>query len=78
VRPTPELEVKGEPVAADATVDDVTVEPAVDDTQELFQTAQTTEATTQRSVEDAPKADEAEVQTHAEHPGEENIPPEKK
>jgi N utilization substance protein A len=83
----PELEAKGEPVGeasvydrttGDATADDVTVERAVDDTQELFQTEQTTEGMAQRSVEDAPNADEAEVQTHKEHPGEEGIPPEKK
>jgi transcription termination/antitermination protein NusA len=83
----PELEPKGEPVGeagvydrttGDATADDVTVEPAVDDTQELFQTEQTIEGITQRSVEDAPNADEAEVIAHDEHPDEKDIPPEKK
>jgi transcription termination/antitermination protein NusA len=86
-RVLPELEPKGEPIGADTvydrttgdpTEDDVTVEPAADDTQELFQTEQTIEGIVQSSVEDAPNADEAEVHTHQEHPGEENIPPEKK
>jgi N utilization substance protein A len=83
----PELVPKGEPVGAqgnhdrttgDPTEDDVTGEPAPDDTEELFQTEQTIEGITQRSVEDAPNADEAEVHTHGEHPDEKDIPPEKR
>jgi N utilization substance protein A len=83
----PELVVEGEPVGAagardrttgDATADDVTVEPAPELDQELFQTEQTIEGIQQRAVEDAPPADEAEVQTHDEHPAEKNIAPEKR
>jgi len=74
---SPELIPKDEPVG-DATAGDVTVEPAADDTQELFQTQQTIEGTIQRSVEDAPNADEAEVHAHDEDPEERDIPPEKR
>jgi hypothetical protein len=48
----------------------VTVEPAPDPDQEPIQTEQTVEGIQQRAVEDAPPADEAEVQTHDEHPAE--------
>ncbi len=45
--------------------------------QELFEEGQATEAAIERGVENAPPADEAEVETHEKHPDEENIPPEK-
>jgi N utilization substance protein A len=82
----PELLPKGEPVdredlghrtTGDAIADDETVLPASDDEEELFQTEQTQEGIIERAVEDAPNADEAEVQTHDSHPGEKDIPPEK-
>jgi N utilization substance protein A len=83
----PGLIVKGEPVGpagapdrttGDATADDITVEPAPDLDQKLFQTEQTIEGIQQRAVEEAPPADEAEVQTHDEHPAEKDIAPEKR
>jgi N utilization substance protein A len=82
----PELEPKGQPVGepgaeaettGDATADDVTGEPAPALDQELFETEQTVEGIRERAVEDAPAADEAEVQTHQQHPDEKDIPPEK-
>ncbi|MFB3814895.1 MAG: transcription termination factor NusA [Terriglobales bacterium] len=82
----PELEPKGEPVGVvnardastgDPTKNDVTLEPAPDESQELFQTQQTVEGIRDRAVEDAPPADEADVQAHQQHPDEKDIPPEK-
>jgi N utilization substance protein A len=82
----PEFEPKGQiegepgaeaPTTGDATADDVTGDRAPTLDQELFETGQTQEGIVERSVEDAPPADEAEVQTHQQHPDEKNIPPEK-
>lgn len=61
--------------------DDSAVSPELElkaEDQELLETGQTQEAIIESSVEDAPNADEAEVHTHDEHPGEEDIPSEKK
>jgi beta-lactamase superfamily II metal-dependent hydrolase len=44
---------------------------------ELVEEQQTFEAEVVSGVENAPPADEAEVTTHGEHPGEDDIPPEK-
>ena len=83
----PELVSKGEPVGqpgtadrttGDAIADDVTGEPAPTEEQELFQTEQTSEGIVERSVEDAPPADESEVETHGSHPQEKDMPPEKR
>jgi N utilization substance protein A len=71
-------QLEGEPTG-DPDVNDGTGVAVVphSDTDELLETEQTTEAIIQSSVEDAPYADEEEVHTHGEHPGEEDIPPEK-
>jgi N utilization substance protein A len=61
----------------DATADDATIEPAPELAQELFETEQTAKGIREPVVEEAPPADEAEVQVHSEHPGEKEIPPEK-
>ncbi|HYE26241.1 MAG TPA: transcription termination factor NusA [Clostridia bacterium] len=45
---------------------------------ELYETEQTTEAAIVSGVENAPPADEAEVHVHGEHPGEDDIDPEKR
>jgi hypothetical protein len=44
----------------------------------LLETEQTLEGITESAVEDAPPADEEEVHTHGEHPGETDIPEEEK
>jgi N utilization substance protein A len=64
----------GDPVADDITGVQQTPHS---DTAELFETEQTLEGITQAAVEDAPPADEEEVHTHGEHPGERDIEPEK-
>ncbi|PWT70409.1 MAG: transcription termination/antitermination protein NusA, partial [Proteobacteria bacterium] len=71
--------VEGEPTG-DPAADDSTGVAAVphSDTDELLETEQTQEAITQSAVEDAPPADEEEVHAHGEHPGEADIPEEKK
>jgi N utilization substance protein A len=53
-------------------------EQAPDSVDELAETGQNLEASIIDGVENAPPADEAEVNTHEEHPGEEDIPPGKK
>jgi N utilization substance protein A len=64
----------GDPVADDITGVEQTPHS---DTAELLETEQTLEGITQAAVEDAPPADEEEVHTHGEHPGERDIEPEK-
>ena len=53
-------------------------EQAPESVDELAETGQSTEASIIDGVENAPPADEAEVTTHEEHPGEADVPPEKK
>ncbi len=75
---TPELGTTEEsPVSTEPVSTELEPKGEADDTQELLQTEQTTEGVVQRSV-DAPNGDDAKVDTHGEHPSEENIPPEKK
>ncbi len=50
---------------------------ATESVAELVEEGQGVEAAREGGVEDAPPADEAEVTTHAEHPDEKDIPPEK-
>jgi N utilization substance protein A len=64
----------GDPVADDITGVEQTPHS---DTAELLETEQTLEGITQAAVEDAPPADEEEVHTHGEHPGEADLDPEK-
>src|SRR5581483_8226579 len=45
---------------------------------ELYEEEQSFEAAELSGADNAPPADDAEVTTHDQHPGEENIPPEKK
>jgi transcription termination/antitermination protein NusA len=70
---TPALDNQGEAVSQEsgALPDDA-------EERELMETGQTEEAITEHAVEDAPSADEAEVEIHGEHPDEENLDPEKK
>jgi len=70
-----EGESTGDPVADDQTGVELTPHS---DTAELLETEQTLEGITQSAVEDAPPADEEEVHTHEDHPGEANIPEEEK
>jgi len=74
-----EDQLEGEPTG-DPVSDDGTGVAAVphSDTAELLETEQTQEAITQSAAEDAPPADEEEVHTHGEHPGEADIPKEEK
>jgi N utilization substance protein A len=53
-------------------------EATEDSVKNLVDTEQTYEAEVVSGIENAPPADEAEVTTHGEHPGEEKIPPEEK
>jgi N utilization substance protein A len=64
----------GDPQADDATGTEPVPHPDVED---MLEREQTTEGILMNSVENAPNADESEVTTHAEHPGEDNIPREK-
>ena len=50
---------------------------ATESVGELVEEGQDVEAAAESGVEEAPPADEAEVTTHAEHPDEPEIPPEK-
>jgi N utilization substance protein A len=61
----------------DAGASDV-AEATEDSVKNLVDTEQTYEAEVVSGIENAPPADEAEVTTHEEHPGEDNIPPEEK
>jgi N utilization substance protein A len=61
----------------DAVVSDI-ADADEESVKNLVDTEQNYEAAAVSGVENAPPADEAEVTTHGEHPGEENIPPEEK
>ncbi len=63
--------VDGEPTG-DLTADDAAAVQTVPDAEaeDLLASEQTTEGVTVSSVEDVPNADEGEVTTHSEHPGE--------
>lgn len=83
---SPELATSGQPAVeagaegdatGDSSQDEVTVESAPEHAQELSEPAQATEGITEPVVEAGPDADEAEVQTHRQHPGEQDTPPEK-
>jgi N utilization substance protein A len=70
---TPAVSNEGEAVSEDAgTLPDDAEE------RELTETGQTEEAIVEHAVENAPPADEAEVEVHGEHPDEGNLDPEKK
>ncbi len=72
----------GEPeVVSDASGNAVSDEVAgqlAAEERELLETGQTQEGILLHNVEDAPNADEAEVEAHGQHPEEEQIDPEKK
>ena len=61
----------------DTVVSDI-AEADEESVKNLVDTEQNYEAAAVSGVENAPPADEAEVTTHGEHPGEENLPPEEK
>jgi N utilization substance protein A len=70
--------VEGAPTG-DPQADDVTgVQPVPHpDAEDLLEREQTTEGAVLSGVEDAPNADESQVTTHDQHPGEDDIPREK-
>ena len=75
----PDPEAERDPYASSLDIsNDVEVEQPADETRELFDTQQTVEGIIQKNVEDAPAADEAEVDVHGTHPGEDDIPEDKK